>query len=135
MNSNKNTAQMKESITTILFFLIATLSIYIYYYNDPISYSITYVIAIPLLLGFTLPSKILPIIWKIIGVFLSLVATACAFGIIWPMGYVQMEDGYYALAGNHGLFHHLEAVCIISFVFIALVLYHKLKVKKVSIFD
>jgi len=128
---------LKDSLIVFIFCIIPTIGIYFYSeYVESARNSISIIIVVPFLLMYTLPSKVLPIIWKITGVFLSLAITACYFGTAWPQKFVLMPNGYYTVADDPvGLFPYVNIICIISLLFLLLVFYYKFKIKKVSVFD
>ena len=147
--------QTRDVTTVIIFFGIVTYGIHLYVTNcihaapgSLPSYCLT---IIPWLLGLIVFSKVLSVIWRITGAFLSLVITACYFGAAWPQVFVQVSNDYsepYIEASNAvyigtftivndsvGLTPYVSIAAIVSIIFIALGIYYKLKIKKVSIYD
>jgi len=133
---DKIPSKQKESLFVTVFFVIITsgLSFYSTQIGTTVNSS-SIIIAIPLLLGFTLPSKVLSIVWKTISVFLCLMITACYFGVAWPQRWVLGSDGYYEIVNASGLFPYVNYICIISILYVAIVIYYKIKIKKVTAYD
>ncbi|WNY28619.1 hypothetical protein MmiEs2_08150 [Methanimicrococcus stummii] len=126
-----------ESLTVYIFFVVVIVGLQLYadHINATTS-ALSLVTTIPLLLAFTLPSRVLSVYWKIISVFLAMVITALYFGVSWPQRYVLGDDGYYTIVNDSvGLSSYTSFVCIIALLFLFVVLFYKVKVKKTAAFD
>ncbi|NLI62011.1 MAG: hypothetical protein GX362_01170 [Methanosarcinaceae archaeon] len=127
--------QKRDTILICVFFvsLLGAVNIYASYIGS-INFSVSLIFTVPWLMCFTIPSKVLSSIWKATASFLSMALVACYFGEAWPLVY-KITNGDYIVLNSTGLYGYLNILSIISILFVLLIIYYKVKIKKVSIYD
>ena len=140
--SDSNKIRAQKDFAIVFFFFLA-ISCGVFYYTSHFNVEPGFSpLIIPLMLGLTLPSKVLPIPWKMTGVLFSLVFTASYFGVSWPRRRVILEgslnDSYFTasyVTDPVGLTPYVAFAWLVSIIFIVAVVYYKMKIKKVSVYD